>query len=73
MQDKFGDPKALSNDLHNIGFKGIWMLDPGIKVEKGYEAYDTGSELDVWIRTSDGKPFAGTLACFRNASLFAKL
>jgi hypothetical protein len=41
------------------------MLDPGIAVEKGYEVYDSGSELDVWIQTADGKPFVGTLACCR--------
>jgi len=61
MQVKFQDPEALSNELHNIGFKGVWMLDPGIKAEKGYEVYDSGSELDVWIQTADGKPFVGTL------------
>lgn len=60
MQEAFPDPKALSDELHSIGFKGIWMLDPGIKVERGYEAYDTGSDLDVWIQTPGGKPFAGT-------------
>ena len=38
------------------------MLDPGIAVEKGYEVYDSGSELDVWIQTADGKPFVGKLA-----------
>jgi alpha-glucosidase (family GH31 glycosyl hydrolase) len=61
MQEAFPDPKVLSDELHNIGFKGIWMLDPGIKVEKGYEAYDSGTESDVWIQTPHGKPFAGTL------------
>lgn len=61
MQVKFQDPTALSKELHDIGFKGIWMLDPGIAVEKGYEAYDTGSELNIWIQTADGKPFVGTL------------
>ena len=61
MQEGFADPKALSAELHNVGFKGIWMLDPGIKVEKGYDVYDSGTELDVWIQTPHGKPFAGTL------------
>ncbi|KAG0504780.1 hypothetical protein M758_N018300 [Ceratodon purpureus] len=58
-KEVFPDSKALSDDLHNIGFKGIWMLDPGIKVEKGYDVYDSGTELDVWIQTPHGKPFAG--------------
>lgn len=35
------------------------MLDPGLKVEKGYPAYDSGCEEDVWIQTPDGKPYVG--------------
>lgn len=35
------------------------MLDPGIKNEKGYFVYDSGSERDIWVQTADGKPFAG--------------
>ncbi|XP_024399119.1 uncharacterized protein [Physcomitrium patens] len=58
-KEVFPDPNGLSNELHNIGFKGIWMLDPGIKVEEGYEAYDTGSAEDVWIQSANGKPYAG--------------
>lgn len=58
-QETFPDPKKLSEELHRIGFKGIWMLDPGIKVEEGYEAYDTGSQKDVWIQTATGKQYVG--------------
>lgn len=35
------------------------MLDPGIKYEKGYFVYDSGSEQDIWTQTADGKPFVG--------------
>lgn len=35
------------------------MVDPGLKVEEGYEAYDTGSAEDVWIQNADGKPYVG--------------
>lgn len=58
-QERFSDPNLLVNDLHLNGFKAIWMLDPGIKQEKGYFVYDSGSESDVWIKTADGKPFVG--------------
>lgn len=60
LQERFPDPKSLGADLHKNGFKGIWMLDPGIKSEKGYFVYDSGSERDVWVQTADGKPFVGT-------------
>lgn len=58
-RQRFPDPKSLANDLHHIGFKAIWMLDPGIKCEKGYFVYDSGTERDVWIKTPDGRPFVG--------------
>ncbi|CAH9080623.1 unnamed protein product [Cuscuta europaea] len=58
-KEHFPDPKTLVNDLHQSGFKAIWMLDPGIKHEKGYFVYDSGCEKDIWIQTADGKPFVG--------------
>uniref|UniRef100_A0A803L6D3 Uncharacterized protein n=1 Tax=Chenopodium quinoa TaxID=63459 RepID=A0A803L6D3_CHEQI len=57
--ERFSDPNSLVNDLHLNGFKAIWMLDPGIKHEKGYFVYDSGTKNDVWIKTADGKPFLG--------------
>ncbi|KAK9082109.1 hypothetical protein Syun_031697 [Stephania yunnanensis] len=57
---RFPNPKALVNELHLNGFKAIWMLDQGIKHEKGYFVYDSGSKEDVWIQNVDGKPFFGT-------------
>ncbi|KAK6129903.1 hypothetical protein DH2020_036374 [Rehmannia glutinosa] len=44
-QERFPDPKSLVDDLHQNGFKAIWMLNPGIKKEEGYFVYDSG---DVW-------------------------
>lgn len=58
-QERFPDPKSLVDDLHGIGFKAVWMLDPGIKCEEGYLVYDSGSENDVWIQKADGKPYIG--------------
>ncbi|KAI3713674.1 hypothetical protein L1987_72257 [Smallanthus sonchifolius] len=58
-KETFSNPKSLADDLHAAGFKAIWMLDPGIKHEKGYFVYDSGSEKDIWVQTADGKPFVG--------------
>ncbi|VAH18662.1 unnamed protein product [Triticum turgidum subsp. durum] len=57
--NRFPDPKSMADDLHSIGCKSIWMLDPGIKKEKGYFVYESGSETDVWIKKADGSPFIG--------------
>ncbi|KAJ4952968.1 hypothetical protein NE237_029800 [Protea cynaroides] len=51
----------MVNELHRNGFKAIWMIDPGIKLEKGYFVYDSGSEKDVWVKKADGTPFTGNV------------
>ncbi|XP_043806992.1 alpha-glucosidase 2 isoform X2 [Manihot esculenta] len=58
-QERFPDPQSLVKDLHDIGFNAVWMLDPGIKCEEGYFVYDSGSKIDVWIQTAEGRPFIG--------------
>jgi alpha-glucosidase (family GH31 glycosyl hydrolase) len=58
-QNRFPDPKSMVEDLHSIGCKAIWMLDPGIKEEEGYFVYESGSKNDVWIQKADGSPFVG--------------
>ncbi|XP_042427481.1 alpha-glucosidase 2-like isoform X2 [Zingiber officinale] len=58
-KEHFSDPESMVNDLHARGFKAIWMLDPGIKMEDGYFVYESGSENNVWIKKADGEPFVG--------------
>eukprot|EP00271_Cylindrocystis_brebissonii_P002380 TRINITY_DN12974_c0_g1_i1.p1 TRINITY_DN12974_c0_g1~~TRINITY_DN12974_c0_g1_i1.p1 ORF type:complete len:810 (-),score=150.92 TRINITY_DN12974_c0_g1_i1:473-2902(-) len=57
----FGNPKGLADDLHEQNFKAIWMLDPGIKEEPGYAAYDSGNKADLWVLKANGKPFTGNV------------
>ncbi|KAF4378533.1 hypothetical protein F8388_022354 [Cannabis sativa] len=57
--ERFPDPNSLVKDIHDNGFKAIWMLDPGIKQEDGYSVYESGSKDDVWIKKQDGSPFIG--------------
>lgn len=57
--ERFPDPKSLVKDLHLNGIKAIWMLDPGIKHEKDYFVYDSGSEMGVWVQTADKKAYVG--------------
>ncbi|KAK6157972.1 hypothetical protein DH2020_005286 [Rehmannia glutinosa] len=59
LQEGFYDPKSFVDSLHQKGFRAIWVLDPGIKNEKGYFAYDSGSESNIWTQTADGRPFVG--------------
>ncbi|MBU1260772.1 MAG: DUF5110 domain-containing protein [Planctomycetes bacterium] len=55
----FPDPAGLNNDLHKMGFKSVWMIDPGIKAEKGYFVYDQGAAGDHWVKNADGKEYNG--------------
>ncbi|KAK6157971.1 hypothetical protein DH2020_005285 [Rehmannia glutinosa] len=57
--EQFPDPNSLVDDLHAIGFKAIWMLDPGLKKEEGYFVYDSGSKSDMWTQTDKKEPFVG--------------
>jgi len=51
----FPNPKKLNDDLHAQGFHTVWMIDPGIKAEKGYFVFDQGSAKDAWVKKPDGK------------------
>ena len=62
FQERFPDPNSLARDLHTMGMKAIWMLDPGIKNEPGYLVYDSGSRNDVWVLKHDGQPFVGKIS-----------
>ncbi len=56
-EERFPDPTALNDYLHGKGFKSVWILDPGVKVEPGYLVYDEGLGGDHFIRRPDGELF----------------
>lgn len=58
-KERFPDPKTLNSDLHAQGWKTIWMIDPGIKAERGYWLFDELAKLDYDVKTKDGAPFRG--------------
>ena len=35
------------------------MIDPGVKQDKDYFVYRSGTEKDVWVKAADGEPFVG--------------
>ncbi|MDP4290759.1 MAG: glycoside hydrolase family 31 protein, partial [Bacteroidota bacterium] len=56
---KYPDPAGMNDYLHQRGMKGVWMIDPGVKVENGYDVYDQGTKLDNWVKDSKGKDYTG--------------
>ncbi len=55
----FPAPKKMIDDLSKDGFKFIVIVDPGIKVDTSYSAFQTGSARDVFLKYPNGKPFVG--------------
>jgi alpha-glucosidase len=58
-KEHFSNPKKLIDELKAKGFEVVVMCDPGIKVEKGYEAYEDGVQQDVFIKYPDGTNYTG--------------
>lgn len=58
---KIPDPKAVNDYLHQKGFHSIWMIDPGVKAEKGYFVYDEGSQGNHWMQNAGKKEFNGSV------------
>ena len=58
--EDFPDPAGLVSDLEGIGFKTTVIIDPGIKVDEGWDVYDTGVAGGHFIPQEDGvTPFVG--------------
>lgn len=55
----FPDPKSMIKKLKAHGFEVVVMCDPGIKIEKGYEAYESGKKEGVFIKYPDGTEYSG--------------
>jgi alpha-glucosidase len=52
-KEKFPNPKQLSHQLKELGFKTVVIIDPGIKTEKGYEVYEDGIKNNVFVQYPD--------------------
>ena len=57
-KDRFPDPKAMIAGLKDDGFHVTVIIDPGVKIEEGYEVYHEGLEKDVFVKFPDGIPYA---------------
>lgn len=55
----FPTPRKMIDTLHNLGFKVVTIIDPGIKNEKGYHVYDSGIKEDVFVKKPVEDPVRG--------------
>lgn len=54
---RFSAPEKLLSNLKDMGIHTTVIIDPGIKVEKGYEAYEDGLKKDVFAKYPDGSVY----------------
>jgi alpha-glucosidase len=57
--ERFPHPKSMMDQLTQLGFKTTVIVDPGIKVEKGYEAYESGLAGNIFLKYPDGGNYTG--------------
>lgn len=55
----FPDPKAMIDQLKAMNFHLVTIVDPGIKVEKGYDKYDEGIAKNYFATYPNGEPYIG--------------
>jgi alpha-glucosidase len=55
----FPNPQYLNQQLMEKGFKTVAIIDPGIKIENGYEAYEEALKEDLFIKYPNGILYEG--------------
>lgn len=57
----FAEPGDLNANLHAIGWRSAWMIDPGVKIEPGYDVYDHAVAGGHLVKDPAGEDFAGVV------------
>lgn len=60
-KNHFPDPAKLNADLEAMGFKCIWMINPGIKREKGWALSDDLLSRGYEVKTAKGETYMGAV------------
>lgn len=60
-QTDFGRPGELIADLKKEGIKVVTIIDPGVKLEKGYAKFDEGMENGYFVKTPDGDTYVNAV------------
>lgn len=57
--ERFTDPAALVSGLAEQGMRLVTIIDPGVKVDPGWDVYDDAVARDLLCRTPDGEVYVG--------------
>ncbi len=55
--EHFPNPEKTINKLQEMDFHSAVIIDPGVKIEKGYDIYEDGVKNDVFIKYPDGSNY----------------
>ncbi|GAB3914089.1 glycoside hydrolase family 31 protein [Mucilaginibacter boryungensis] len=58
-KERFPDPKKMTDKLKDMGFKTTVIVDPGVKVEKGYGTYERGLAANIFAKYPDSTNYTG--------------
>jgi len=58
-KDKYPDAPGMLKRLADAGVKVITIIDPGVKIDPGYEIYDDGVKNQVFAITEGGDEYVG--------------
>ncbi|MDD5507821.1 MAG: glycoside hydrolase family 31 protein [Bacteroidales bacterium] len=54
---RFPHPENMINELKSLGVQTTVIIDPGVKVEPGYPAWEDGLARNIFIKYPDGKEY----------------
>jgi alpha-glucosidase len=57
----FPTPTRMISTLRDSGFHVVCIIDPGLKVEKGYSAYEEGKKKGLFVKYPNGKDYTGVV------------
>lgn len=56
-EDRFPTRDKLLSELKDMGIKPVCIIDPGVKVEEGYDVYEEGIQKDYFAKTKEGEVY----------------
>jgi alpha-glucosidase len=58
-RDRFPEPKAMTDRLHEMGFRLVTIVDPGVKKDSSYRVYVDGCKKGVFCKLPTGEVYHG--------------
>lgn len=59
--ERYPNPKATADALKDMGFHLAVIVDPGLKVDSGYFAYQEGLKNKYFLTYPNGQPYVGSV------------